>query len=121
MFPLNFREFLEMKEFPGKTVNINLSVSCKEPVWWRCGGGVTELSDIFDALSDGIYQDSGQLLYGHGGKYYSSIEKRNSEIFANCMSLSVNRPDLIEVLRKDKPNLCKALDEVIAEMAGGIK
>ena len=86
-----------------------------------CGGGVTGLSDIYDALSGGSYLDSGQLLYGHGGKYYSSAEKRNSEIFANYMSLSVNRPDLIEMLRKDKPDLCKVLDEVIEEMAGGIK
>lgn len=85
------------------------------------GGGVTEVSDIYDALSGGSYLDSRTLLYGHGGKYYINAEKRNSEIFANYMSLSVNRPDLVEMIRKDKPDLCNALDELIDEMAGKIK
>lgn len=41
-----------------------------------------------------------------------------SEIFANYMSLSVNRPDLVDMLRRDKPEFCSALDDLIAEMAG---
>ena len=61
------------------------------------------------------------MIYGHGGKYYGNVVKRNSETFANYMTLSVNRPDLVELLRKDKPEVCEALDELIAEMAGGIK
>lgn len=86
-----------------------------------CGGGVSMLSDIYDALSGGSYRDSGTLIYGHGGKYYRDPGNRNCEIFANYMSLSVNRPDLVEMLRKDKPDLCDALDQMIEEMAGGIK
>lgn len=86
-----------------------------------CGGGVSMLSDIYDALSGGSYRDSGALIYGHGGKYYRDPGNRNCEIFANYMSLSVNNPELVEMLRKDKPELCKALDDMIEEMAGGIK
>jgi hypothetical protein len=86
-----------------------------------CGGGVDMLSDIYDALSGGQYRDGKTLIFGHGGKYYARAEKRNSEIFANYMSLSVNRPDLVEVLRKDKPELCTTLDKLIEEMAGEIK
>ncbi len=82
------------------------------------GGGIDSLSDIYDALSGGTYMDSGKLLYGHGVKYYSKPGKQNSEIFANYLSLSVNRPDLIAMLRSDKPGLCDALDETIKEMAG---
>jgi hypothetical protein len=86
-----------------------------------CGGGVGMLSDIYDALSGGVYQDTRVLIFGHGGKYYRDLGNRNCEIFANYMSLSVNRPDLIEMLKQDKPELCKALDELIEEMVGKIK
>lgn len=86
-----------------------------------CGGGVDMLSDIYDALSGGEYQTRGTLMYGHGRSYYMGSGKRESEIFANYMSLSVNRPDLIDVLREDKPDLCSVLDQMIEEMAGGIK
>lgn len=86
-----------------------------------CGGGVTSLSDIYDALSGGMYQSTRTLIYGHGAGYYSSYENRCCEIFANYMTLSVNRPDLVEMLRKDKPELCKAYDELIKEMVGKIQ
>lgn len=75
-------------------------------------------SDIFDALSGGDYRDKGTLLHGHGGSYYRRTGTAESEIFANDMSLSVNRPDLVDMLRRDKPELCSALDDLIAEMAG---
>lgn len=82
------------------------------------GGGVSMLSDIFDALSGGEYRDKGKLLYGHGGRYYRQSGAAEAEIFANYMSLSVNRPDLVDILRKEKPELCSALDDLIKEMAG---
>lgn len=85
------------------------------------GGNVDMLSDIYDALSGGAHRDNNDLIYGHGGKYYSNIPKRNSETFANYMTLCVNRPDLVELLRKDKPELCEALDNLIEEMAGELK
>ena len=75
-------------------------------------------SDIFDALSGGEHQGNGALLHGHGGSYYRRTGTTESEIFANDMSLSVNRPDLVDMLRRDKPELCSALDDLIAEMAG---
>lgn len=82
------------------------------------GGGVSMLSDIFDALSGGEYRDKGKLLYGHGGRYYRRSGAAEAEIFANYMSLSVNRPDIVDTLRKEKPELCSALDDLIKEMAG---
>lgn len=85
-----------------------------------CGGGMSMLSDIYDALSGGSHRDRGVLIYGHGEKYYRRPGSAESEIFANYMSLSVNRPDLVDVLREDKPDLCNALDKMIEEMAGGI-
>lgn len=85
------------------------------------GGGVTMLQDIYDALSGGKYRDNGTVIFGHGQRYYFRPGAAESEIFANYMSLSVNNPSLIDALRRDKPDLCDALDQLIKEMAGEIK
>ena len=81
--------------------------------------GVNNLQDIYDALSNGEWQDKGLVRYGHGTRYYNSAYRRDkqaSEIFANYFSLSITRPDLIEVLKKDKPKLVEALEEIMSEI-----
>lgn len=80
------------------------------------GCGIPELQDIYDALSGGEYRDTGIVKYGHGSKTYSSINSRIKEIVANYSSLSITRPDLIELLKKDKPDLVNELDKLIDEM-----
>lgn len=86
------------------------------------GGGICNLEDIYDALSKGTYQANGVVKYGHGKAYYVRNERQTVEIVANYASLSVTRPDLIDMLRRDKPELCEALDEMVIELiakAGG--
>lgn len=86
------------------------------------GGGIGNLQDIYDALSSGTYRATGVVKYGHGQQYYSRVTSQIHETVANYVSLSVTRPDLIEMLRRDKPDLCKALDEMVIELiakAGG--
>lgn len=86
------------------------------------GGGIGNLQDIYDALSGGVFRDTGVVKYGHGGKYYQSVNSRVHETIANYAALSVTRPDLIELLRADKPELVAELDAVIVEFlkkAGG--
>lgn len=87
------------------------------------GGGVNNLQDIYDALSGGSARDAKIVTFGHGSNYYSTMKNRKAETFANFMSLSITRPDLIEMLRKDKPDLVKAFDGLIDEIIkkGGIK
>lgn len=80
------------------------------------GGGIGNLQDIYDAISGGQFRDNGTVKYGHGSAYYSRSESRILETIANYGSLSVTRPDLVEELRKDKPELVAALDELIEEM-----
>lgn len=86
------------------------------------GGGVCNLQDIYDALSKGTYRANGTVMYGHGQRYYATEGNRIKETIANYASLSVTRPDLIDMLRKDKPELCAELDNLIIELikkAGG--
>jgi uncharacterized protein with gpF-like domain len=80
------------------------------------GGGIGNLQDIYDAFSGGTYRANGTVIYGHGQRYYAYESHKVKEIVANYASLSVTRPDLIEMLRKDKPELCTALDELIIEL-----
>lgn len=80
------------------------------------GGGIGNLQDIYDALSGGTFRDNGTVKYGHGSKYYRNSESRIHETIANYGALSVTRPDLIEMLKRDKPELVDALDKVIDEM-----
>ena len=82
------------------------------------GGGVNNLQDIYDALSGGTYRANGTVKYGHGQQYYAFESHRVKETVANYVSLSVTRPDLIDMLRKDKPELCEALDELVKELLG---
>lgn len=86
------------------------------------GGGIGNLQDIYDALSGGALRDGGKILYGHGSYYYMSAESRIHETIANYAALSVTRPDLIGLLRTDKPELVAELDATIVELlkkAGG--
>lgn len=103
-----------------------LKREASEQIDYQCrnamGGGISSLEDIYDALFGGSARDAGLVRYGHGSKYYRDIGKRAEETLANYGALSVVRPDLIEMLRKDKPELVEALEEVIQDMlkkAGG--
>ncbi len=80
------------------------------------GGGVGNLEDIYDALSGGTARESGKVRFGHGRKYYRSIEARREETLANYGALSITRPDLIKILAEDKPDLVEALEDTVAEM-----
>lgn len=78
--------------------------------------GLNNFTDIYDALSGGKFRDDGVVHYGHGGRYYKSVSSRSHEIWANYCALSATRPDLVEVLRRDKPELVQVLDEMTDEM-----
>lgn len=80
------------------------------------GGGVNTLQDIYDALSGGAFRDNGTVVYGHGSKYYRDTDSRVQETFANYGALSVARPDLVEMLRKDKPELVAELEATVKEI-----
>lgn len=118
-----FRNYTAYKEYQKKRKKIITDFEDERDYLSRniMGGGVNNLQDIYDALSGGRYRDTGVVLYGHGGKYYRDKEDRIHETLANYAALSVTRPDLVKKLKKDKPELCAALDELIKEIVKGAK
>jgi hypothetical protein len=86
--------------------------------------GVDKLEDIYDALNDGYLRgkviDGVEIRYGHGDSYYRSRDKQVEEIWANYCALSLTRPDLIELLRQDQPELVKSMDAMRDEILGGL-
>lgn len=77
------------------------------------GGGINSLQDIYDALSRGSYRDEGIVKFGHGKRYYRSNDNVVTEIVANYGVLSIHRPDLIKMLKADKPELVNELDKLM--------
>ena len=74
------------------------------------------LEDIYDALSGGLYRDIGIVRFGHGTKVFNNINSRIKETVAEYGTLSIMRPDLVKMLKKDKPELVKELDNLIDKM-----
>lgn len=86
--------------------------------------GVDKLEDIYDALNDGYLRgktiDGVKIGYGHGDSYYRTRSKQVEEIWANYCALSLTRPDLIEVLRQDQPQLMASMDAMRDDILGAL-
>lgn len=82
------------------------------------GGGINNLQDIYDSLSAGYLRDSNVVKYGHGRKYFrkGGVDSQVREIVANYGALSMTRPDLIDMLKADKPNLVDELETLLDMM-----
>lgn len=84
------------------------------------GGGISGLQDIYDAISNGVFRDTGEVIYGHGSSYYQDKRRTNpncSESIANYAALSIGHPELIEILAEDHPEIVKALRKCVEDMA----
>jgi hypothetical protein len=79
-------------------------------------GGIPALQDIYCALSGGEFRDKGVVLFGHSSKYYADYAARLEETFAQYCTLAIARPDLVKMLKRDKPELVKTLEELVKEM-----
>lgn len=80
------------------------------------GGGIDCLQDIYDAMSGGTFREQGVVMYGHGKKYYQSIDQRCHETLANYGALKITRPELIDFLREDYPELVEMMEQTIEGM-----
>jgi len=83
------------------------------------GGGVSNLQDIYDAVSKGSFRDSGKVNYGHGSSYYTDRRRKNpncSESLANYASLCIGHPELIDILAEDYPDIVTELRNCTKQM-----
>lgn len=78
--------------------------------------GYDALEDIYDAITGGELHSQG--YYGHGRKYYSSASDRAAETFANYCSLSQVHPEILDVLRKEQPEIYDACRSMVKLMLG---
>ena len=114
----SWEDFAAYKQYEKEVKKLRTAMEAERDYESRniMGGGICNLQDIYDALSKGTYRANGTVAYGHGQRYYATEGNRIKETIANYASLSVTRPDLIDMLRKDKPELCAELDNLILEL-----
>lgn len=78
----------------------------------RFNGG-DAMSDIYSALTGDT-----NAYFGHSSSYWKSDPANTSkEIVAEFGTLSMVRPDLVELLRRDQPDLVSALEDNLKQMA----
>jgi hypothetical protein len=101
-------DLLHLKElFKGKNIFDELK---KE---WKGKSEYYGASDILDAMSGGVFYEK-YSMYGHGKKYYKSINLRHSENFANIFQAwSLKDKAAIENIKKYYPNLYKEFLNII--------
>lgn len=109
---LSYSDYKKMRTAAIREAEAAIDYQCRNAM----GGGISSLEDIYDAFSAGTAREAGLVRYGHGASYYRDIANRCEETLANYGALSVVRPDLVELLRQEEPELVEALEEVIQEM-----
>ena len=85
--------------------------------------------DLYDALGGGFFYGknastaTGSYMpcAGHGTKYYSSYGHRNVELVANWGTLKMQNRKLVQLFRRDKPDVAQALDEMLDDLLGRAK
>lgn len=108
-----FKEILKTHRLPTRTLDYK---KIKQEGW-------AALSDIYDALTNGnMYDKAFFAISGHGGKYYRRDGSKEKEIFAQYFFLRTNNcKDALKVLKDDKPELLKSLEELFTMYVMDIK
>ena len=86
--------------------------------------GVSCLQGMYDALSGGrLRNETKEVKYGHDLKYYASDpSNKPMELLADYVALKSTSSPLVEVFRRDKPEIAAALDgamvDIVKKMRG---
>lgn len=73
--------------------------------------GNCALQDIYSALSSGRSDYNGLLAYGHSAKYFQDPELQIYEIIAEYAVLALTNKELLDMFRRDKPELADELEK----------
>ena len=107
-----------MKEYEKKERKIRKDLCVDESgKRYALMNGVSSLQGIYDSINGGKLQASGATRLGHPKWYFKNNPKNKAtEALADYIALKVTSPELVELFRKDKPKIAKALDDDIIEI-----
>jgi hypothetical protein len=83
---------------------------------WSIMDGVANLQGIYDSINSGKLRANKTTRLGHSERYFFDENNKAVEALADYVALKVTSPELIELFRKDKPKIAKALDNEIVEI-----
>ena len=84
--------------------------------------GVASLQGIYASISGGELSASGEVKFGHDRSYFRKARgAKAQEALAEYVALRVTSPELVEMFRRDKPEIAKALDRTIEEIGKRLK
>jgi hypothetical protein len=75
-----------------------------------------QVSDFYDALSNGLYFEKRVTTFGHGNDYYKKTGAKHVEIFTHLSTLSVYDQEVYDDLKQDFPEIVTAFEEMIDEV-----
>ncbi len=73
--------------------------------------GNTALQDIYSALCSGQSSYNGLVTYGHSAGYFQDPENQIDEIIAEYAVLALTNKELLDMFRRDKPELADELEK----------
>lgn len=71
------------------------------------------VSDIYDAFSLGNFQANGDVVWGHGKKYYSKERTVRAEIFTELITINRVDQETYNLLKQDFPDIVNSFEEII--------
>ena len=78
--------------------------------WREIEDGNTALQDIYSALSGGRTNYNGLLTLGHSERYFRDPKLQIDEIIAEYAVLALTNKELLDMFRRDKPELADELE-----------
>lgn len=89
----------------------------------------SQVDDLLDALSGGVFLNNHTVRSGHGKKYYDKVRKvgglgssykkqvgfsgRNAEVFTHLLTLNVHNPKLYAIIKEELPEITTPFENML--------